>query len=179
MFGTAIKYGAISGALIIGVLVSGITISNGEHGNGHIFSSVWFGYLVMLLALSTIFIAIREHRSRLGGVIKFLPALGLGLLIALIAAVAYVIGWEFYLNATGHQFMNAYVAQMIEAKRAAGVTGAELARFVAEMEAMKVNYANPLYRLPMTFAEIFPVGVLIALISAAVLRNPKVLPARG
>lgn len=179
MFGTAIKYGAISGALIIGVLITGITIANGEHGNGHIFSSVWFGYLVMLLALSTIFIAVREHRSRLGGVIKFLPALGLGLLIALIAGVAYVIGWELYLNATGHQFMNAYVAQMIEAKRSAGVSGVELAAFIAEMEAMKINYANPLYRMPMTFAEIFPVGLLIALISAAVLRNPKVLPARG
>jgi hypothetical protein len=34
-------------------------------------------------------------------------------------------------------------------------------------------------RVPMTFLEIFPVGALIALISAAVLRNPKVLPARG
>jgi hypothetical protein len=31
----------------------------------------------------------------------------------------------------------------------------------------------------MTFIEIFPVGFLIALISAAILRNPKVLPARA
>jgi hypothetical protein len=31
----------------------------------------------------------------------------------------------------------------------------------------------------MTFIEIFPVGVLIALISAALLRNPRMLPARS
>jgi lipopolysaccharide export LptBFGC system permease protein LptF len=44
---------------------------------------------------------------------------------------------------------------------------------------MKDAYRNPLFRLPMTFAEIFPMGLLIALISAAILRNPKILPARA
>jgi hypothetical protein len=35
-----------------------------------------------------------------------------------------------------------------------------------------------LFRWPMTFAEIFPVGVLVPLISAGLLRNPRFLPAR-
>ena len=39
-------------------------------------------------------------------------------------------------------------------------------------------YANPLYRLPITFVEIFPIGVLISLISAVLLRNSRFLPAR-
>jgi hypothetical protein len=39
-------------------------------------------------------------------------------------------------------------------------------------------YRNPLIRMPMTFLEIFPVGLLISLISAAVLKNPRVLPAK-
>lgn len=47
------------------------------------------------------------------------------------------------------------------------------------MRAFQVQYADPLFRLPMTFAEVFPVGVLVSLVSAAVLRNPRVLPARG
>jgi hypothetical protein len=42
---------------------------------------------------------------------------------------------------------------------------------------MAEMYANPLYRLPMTFAEIFPVGLVIALLSAALLRNPRLLRA--
>jgi hypothetical protein len=46
------------------------------------------------------------------------------------------------------------------------------------MAEFAVQYADPLYRLPVTFIEIFPVGVLVSLISAAVLRNPRVLPAR-
>jgi hypothetical protein len=46
------------------------------------------------------------------------------------------------------------------------------------MEAFKVQYANPMFRLPMTFAEIFPVGVLVSLVSAGLLRNSRFLPAR-
>ena len=33
------------------------------------------------------------------------------------------------------------------------------------MEQFKQQYANPLFRLPMTLAEIFPVGVLVSLVS--------------
>jgi hypothetical protein len=39
-------------------------------------------------------------------------------------------------------------------------------------------YANPLYRLPITFVEMFPIGVLISAVSAALLRNSRFLPAR-
>ena len=48
---------------------------------------------------------------------------------------------------------------------------------IAKMEQFKEQYRNPLFRVPVTFLEIFPVGLLIALISAAVLRNSRVLPA--
>lgn len=178
MFATAFRYGAISGAIVIAVLVAGIALSDAQ-GDGHLFSSEVFGYLVMIVALSMIFLAIRDYRNKkLGGVIKFLPALGLGLLVAAIAGLAYVIGWEIYLAATDYAFMDNYIAQMIEAKRAAGESGPAFDAYVAQLEQMKTAYANPLFRLPMTFLEIFPVGLLIALISAAILRNPKVLPAR-
>ena len=42
---------------------------------------------------------------------------------------------------------------------------------------MRASYANPLFRIPMTFMEIFPVGFLVALVSALLLRNPKILRA--
>lgn len=179
MFAIALRYGAISGAIVISVITLGIALSAGQ-GHGHALSSQWLGYLVMIVALSMIFLAIRDYRNNtLGGVIKFLPAFGLGLLVATVAGVAYVIGWEIYLAATNYSFMDNYVAQMIEAKRAAGASGAELESYIAQLNEMKTAYANPLFRLPMTFAEIFPVGLLIALISAAILRNPRVLPARA
>ena len=51
-------------------------------------------------------------------------------------------------------------------------------KMTAEMDAFKIQYADPLFRLPMTFAEIFPVGILVSLISAGLLRNSRFLPAR-
>jgi hypothetical protein len=134
----------------------------------------------MLVALSSILVGVRQHRDQaLGGVIRFWPALMIGLGIALVASLAYVAIWEVYLAATHYTFMDEYADQMLAAKRAAGVTGAAYAKAVAEMETMRRNYANPLYRLPETFMEIFPVGLLIAIVSAALLRNPKILPARS
>ena len=67
---------------------------------------------------------------------------------------------------------------MIAAQKAKGVDAAALAKLTAEMEAFKVQYADPMFRLPVTFSEIFPVGVLVSLVSARVLRDPRVLPAR-
>ena len=179
MLPTALKYGAISGLVVVATIVAGMMYADG-FGGGHATSSLWFGYLIMILALSTIFLAIRDYRNkRLGGVIKFLPAFGLGLLVAVIAGVVYVAAWETFLAVSHYPFMENYTASMIQNQRDAGVSGAELDAFIAEMEKMKAQYANPLFRLPMTFIEIFPVGLLIALISAAILRNPRVLPARG
>jgi hypothetical protein len=176
MLRISLIYGALAGLVVIAVLIAGLTVLRGES----FLTTEWFGYLTMIVALSAIFLGIKRHRDEtLGGVIKFLPALGLGLGIAVVAGVIYVAVWEIYLAASGYHFMDAYVASMIAAKKARGVTGAALANQIAQLDAMKAQYANPLFRLPMTFLEIFPVGVLIALISAAVLRNPRVLPARG
>jgi hypothetical protein len=42
---------------------------------------------------------------------------------------------------------------------------------------MKEMYKNPLLRFGMTLAIILPVGVVVALLSAAVLRRKEFLPA--
>ena len=93
--------------------------------------------------------------------------------------LAYVAVWEAYLAMTHYSFMGQYIEAALAAKRAAGVTGAAYAKAAAQMEVMRVQYANPLFRMPMTFIEIFPVGLLIAIVSAVLLRNPKFLPARS
>jgi hypothetical protein len=47
------------------------------------------------------------------------------------------------------------------------------------MRSFAEMYQNPLVRLPLTFIEIFPVGLLVALVSAGLLRNPERFPARA
>ena len=172
-----LTYGLISGLAII-LTSLGIIVAFGDHGSNGM--GLFTGYLVMLVGLSAILVGVKQHRDQaLGGVIRFWPALALGLGIALVASLAYVAVWEVYLAATHYSFMDKYADEMLAAKRAAGVTGAAYAKAVAAAEQMRRQYANPLYRLPETFLEVFPVGLLIALVSAGLLRNPKILPARS
>jgi Protein of unknown function (DUF4199) len=168
---TILIYGLASGAVtILGMIV---TMQLGGH-------SLLLGYLTMLVALSVILVGVKQHRDRaLGGVIKFTTAFLMGLGIAIAASLVYVAIWEAYLAMTHYTFMDQYTGQMLAAKRAAGVTGAAYAKAVAQMDEMRRQYANPLYRLPETFIEIFPVGLLVALVSAALVRNPKFLPAKS
>ncbi|WP_454760953.1 DUF4199 domain-containing protein [Caulobacter segnis] len=169
---TILIYGLISGAIIILGMIATIVLS-AKH-------SLFLGYLIMLVGLSAILLAVKSHRDKaLGGVIKFWPAFLIGLGVAVVAGLAYVAIWEGYLAITHYRFMDDYTAQMLAAKKAEGLSGAAYDKLAAEMAQMTKNYANPLYRMPMTFAEIFPVGLLVALVSAALLRNPKFLPARA
>lgn len=171
-----LTYGLISGLVVVGGILATMLLSGGQAPH----SSLWLGYLVMLVALSSILVGVKQHRDQaLGGVIRFRTALTIGLGIAVVASLAYVAVWEAYLAVTHYAFMDQYTAAILAAKRAAGVTGAAYAKAVAETETMRRQYANPLYRLPETFMEIFPVGLLISLVSAGLLRNPRFLPARS
>ena len=171
----AITYGILSGTITIATLILALVVSDG----GSFLSSELFGYLTMLVALSMIFIGIKRYRDQeLGGVIRFLPAFAMGLAIAVIAGLVYTLVWELYSISTDYAFIDSYVNGAIEAKRAAGLTGDRLAQEIAALEEMRTNYGKFYIRMPMTFLEIFPVGLVIALLSAALLRNPKILPAR-
>ncbi|OYY70395.1 DUF4199 domain-containing protein [Sphingomonas sp. 28-63-12] len=168
-------YGLLSGSVIIAIILSGIVLADHVSFTG----SAWFGYLVMLSAFTFIFVGIKRYRDvDRGGVIGFGRALGLGLAITAVAGIIYVLVWEAYLAATNYAFIDDYVDGIRRAKQAGGMTGAALARAMAPLEAMRVNYADPLFRLPMTFIEIAPVGLVVALVSAALLRNPRFMPAR-
>ena len=171
----ALTYGILSGAISIAVLILGLVVSEG----GSVLTSELFGYLTMLVALSMIFIGIKHYRDQeRGGVIRFLPAATMGIAIAAIAAIIYTVVWELYLMSSDYRFIDSYVNSAIESKKAAGLAGETLAQEIAELEEMRTSYGKIYIRMPMTFLEIFPVGLIIAILSAALLRNPKILPAR-
>ncbi|MFK7885932.1 MAG: DUF4199 domain-containing protein [Gammaproteobacteria bacterium] len=168
-------YGIISGAVVIGIA---ILTANMASGSTHIAGLEWLGYLVMLLALSLIFVGIKRYRDQQGGgVISFWHALRVGLGISAVAGVIYVAAWEVNLAATDYRFIDDYNRSVLEQKRESGATPAQMAEATAAAEKMKDQYGNPAFRLPMTFMEIFPVGLIISLISAAALRRAEVLPA--
>ncbi len=165
-------YGLIAGVIAGGAL-STIVIGLADSESSH---SMLVGYLTMLVALSAVFVGIKRYRDvDLGGVIRFWPAFGMGIAMSVVASVLYVAAWEASVAFTHMDFASSYSASMIEQMKAKGASVDELAKFVADMEQFKVQYANPFFRLPMTFVEIFPVGVLVSLVSAGLLRNRRFL----
>lgn len=167
-----LTYGILAGLIAISGLTAGIVFA-GQH-------SLMFGYLIMLVALTLVFVGVKRFRDvERGGVIKFLPAFAIGLAIAVVAAIAYVAGFEAYLAATDYRFFDEFIADQMRQQQAAGLTGAALAAKAAEFEDMRVIFQNPLARMGMTAIEILPVGFLVALVSAALLRNPRFLRSAG
>lgn len=172
MLRTILIFGTIGG-LIAGSVLS-IVVLNFEGATGAYGMAI--GYCIMLIGLSMIFLAIKRQRDvEQGGVIRFWPALGLGLGISLVAGIVYALCWDAALGMIG---IDAFIDKFAESQ-VRGLNGPALARAQAEVEAFRTSYHNPLFRLPMTFVEIFPVGVLVSLVSAALLSNSRFLPARG
>jgi hypothetical protein len=168
-------YGIMAGLVVTVPLSTAFMIMEGPPENG-----AFYGYLAMLLALTAVFLGIKRYRDKaLGGVIKFVPALMVGLGISAVASLFWVIAWEISLAFSGFNFAEAYTNGMLEAARAEGASETELQKVAADAEAFMKMYANPLVRVPITFVEMFPIGVLISLISAALLRNSRFLPARA
>lgn len=170
-------YGSITGAVIILSMTLGIYVA--KYGGNSFFASEALGYSIMLIGFSMIFVATKKYRDEeLGGVIKFGTAFKVGLGISIIAGIVYVLVWEVNLYLTDYAFINEYTESIINKTRESGVSPEELEATIEQMETMRTQYGKAWYRLPMTFTEIFPLGLLISLISAALFKNKNFLAAQ-
>ena len=171
---TVLTYGAIAGgAITILMLISMSLLEGGESPNFKQAEIV--GYITMIAALSLIFVGIKSYRDKeLNGVINFGKAFQIGLMITLVASAIYVIGWLVYTSTGGaSEFMDQYMEYSIEQLKSSGQSQEVVDQKIAEMEKFKEMYKNPLVKIGMTFLEIFPVGLIISLIAAALLRKKQ------
>jgi small-conductance mechanosensitive channel len=165
---TVLTFGLISGVMI-SVLMGGSLLVANRIGNVH---SMVLGYTMMVASFLLIYFGIRSYRdNNLGGQISFGRAFACGILIALITTVCYVAMWEvLYFNFMPH-FMDSYFAAQIQQVQSSGLDPATTAARVAAIQHSQQLYQNPLVNIAYTFIEPFPVGLVITLVSAAVLRR--------
>lgn len=170
-----LTYGTIAGTIELALLAISMGLI-GEHGS----MGMVLGYLSMLIAMSMVFVGVKRFRDEhQGGVIKFGKALLVGLGIAGVATAFYVLGWEAYLWSGDYTFMEKFTANELAKLQAAGAGAAEIAKFKSDMAGFAEMYANPVTRMLVTAMEISPVALLVPLISAALLRNPRFMPAKA
>lgn len=132
------------------------------------------GYTVIVISFLFVYFGIRSYRDNvLGGRISFAQGCQAGILITLISCLIYVGAWLFTYQQFFPDFVDKYSAHVVEDKRASGASQAEIESAIKEGEDMKQMLANPFINAAVTFTEPFPVGLVITLISAAVLRKKE------
>lgn len=130
------------------------------------------GYATIVAAFLLVFFGVRAYRDRVvQGPLTFGRALGVGLLITLVACVCYVVTWEVIYFTMAPDFTQKMGAHAIESARASGASEQEIEATRQRMQSLKPLYDNPLTNAALTFLEPAPIGVLVSLISAAVLRR--------
>jgi len=166
---TVLTFGLIAG-LIISVLMDGSLLLANKIGSGH--NSMILGYTMMVASFLLVYFGIRSYRdNNLAGQISFGRAFACGIFIALITTVCYVATWEvLYFNFMPH-FMDGYWAAQIAKVQSSGLDSATTAAQVAAIEHSQQLYQNPFVNMAYTFMEPLPVGLIITLISAAILRR--------
>jgi hypothetical protein len=165
-------FGLIAGLIVTGMMVYGtLQMKNNENFQ----DSMVLGYTTMVVAFSLIFVGVKNFRDKHNnGVISFGKAFRIGLYITLIASTMYVGVWliEYYFFFP--DFTEKYTACVIKDAKNNGASQVELNAKMAEMAQMQEIYKNPLFVILFTYLEIFPVGLIVTLICAFLLkRKPK------
>jgi hypothetical protein len=162
-------FGLISGAVMAAFMVATVPFV-GNHGAVDLI----IGYAGMVAAFLLVYFGVRSYRDNvLGGTISFGRAFSAGILIASIASLCYVATWEVIYYKFMPDFYAKYGQSAVERARKSGKSEAEVAKVRADMDTMVRRVENPLFVAVVTFGEPFPVGLIIALVSAAVLRRKR------
>jgi hypothetical protein len=159
-------FGIIAGLIISTIMVVSVGVC---YAKGSFSGAEVVGYAGMLVAFSFIFVGVKNYRDKFnGGVISFGRALVVGLYITLIASLIYVVVWVIDYYVFVPDFMERYSDYMV---KEAGKKGEDVEAAAEQASMYKEMYRNPLLVVLFTFAEIFPVGLLVSLVSAGILRK--------
>jgi hypothetical protein len=166
-------YGLIAGAIVAALMMISqvfwrygvINFDNGE----------LYGYGSMIVALSMVFFGIKSYRdNRQDGSVGFWKAVQIGLLISLVGAVVYAASWEIYYQSSPefrNTFFDQYTEYQIDKMQKGRASSEMIDATRAQMATMKELYQNPVFRFGFSMIEILPVGVIVTLLSAAILRS--------
>jgi hypothetical protein len=162
-------FGLLSGLVVSLLMIVSTTFfcSNSNYDGGMV-----VGYASMLIAFSFVFVGIKNYRDKYnGGLITFGKALKVGLFITLISSTMYVLTWLVVYYFFMPDFMDKYAAHMISKAQSSGAGQPEIDQQIAEMAKYREMYKNPVFVILFTYLEILPVGLVVTLISALILKR--------
>ena len=158
-----LKYG-ILGGIAASIVMSSITVFMMLNTEKTV--SMFLGMFTMILAYTFIVLGIIKLRNENDGIITFGKAFLCGLGILFITSTIYVLVWLIIYYNFFPNFMEHYCDLALKQ-----TPPEELAAKKAEMEQYKEMYKSPIGVILLTYMEIFPIGVIFTLISAAILKK--------
>ena len=164
-----VKFGFVSGGISAALMILTFVILRGPwlFDNG-----AYVGYAGMVLSFAVIYVGVRQYREQAGqGSVSFGKALQAGLLMALISSCCYTILWLCINHFLWPNFTDDYIQHEMTRLRQSGAAEAVLQQKMKALEEYKSMAANPLVNALLTLTEPLPVGIIVALISAAILRK--------
>lgn len=167
---TVLTFGLISGAVMAAFMIATLPfLENIGFAKGLV-----VGYTGIVLGFLLVFFGIRSYRDDVnGGRLGYWRGVAVGTLIAVISSVCYTATWEVIYYKFMPNFGQKYADAAVARARADGKSEAEIAKVRTEMQQFAESYKNPLYNMAMTFIEPFPIGLVIALVSAGILRRKE------
>ena len=167
--------GLIAGLIVTSMMLASISgCITGSDFEGSV-GSMLLGYSSMVVAFSLIFVGVKNYRDKYNsGAVSFGKALKIGLLITLVASTIYVIVWQIDYYFFIPDFYEKYSAHIIREMTAHGATQAEIQKQMTLNQSNGQLYRNPLFNAMFTYLEILPVGIIMSLLAALILkRKPK------
>jgi hypothetical protein len=161
-------FGLVSGGILSAMMLLTLPFETlGDRGE-------IIGYTTMVLSFLLVYFGVRSYRDNVaGGAVGFGRALAVGTLIVVISSLCYVATWEVIYFKIRPDFGEKYAAYSIQKARQGGASEAEIQRRTEEMHQFVERYRNPVFNSAVTFLEPLPVGLVIALVSAGVLRRKR------
>ncbi len=166
-----VKFGFISAGISVVLMFLTFGVLKGpwlfESGYGYI-----VGYANIVLAFSVIFIGVRAYRDQVGqGSVSFGKAFQAGLLMALISSCCYALAWVVINHFFYPNFADDYIRYEMNSLQQSGAAESVMQEKMKMLEEYKSMAANPIMNALFAFAEPLPVGIIVALISAVILRK--------
>lgn len=169
MLKTSFKFGSIAGVimLIAGTIPFLIWGKDFDIDLGEV-----IGYSSIIIALASVFFGIRSYRDKqAGGRITYMQGMGVGLTISSIAGVVFAIYSYVYYRFISPDFMQKYMQHYADKIKSSGASQEVIAKQLAEMQSNMGLYNNIWFQSLIPFVTVFAIGLVITLISAAILRK--------
>jgi hypothetical protein len=170
---TVLTFGLISGAITAATMLATIPFADKiGFEKGEI-----LGYTTLVLSALMVFFGIRSYRENVGGGrMTFGRGFAVGILITLISSACYVTTWEIVYYKLMPGFAEKYSAHMVERAKASGVSQQKMDEMKQKAKEFKQMYDNPAVNVALTFMEVFPIGLVVTLLSAGILRKKEPSP---